>query len=57
MKNPPGRPPLDRTDPSIHVGLTLPSKQYLGLEARANHERVTIQEIIRRDLAEIKSTK
>lgn len=47
----PGRPPLDPTDPSIEVCLTLPSKRYDDLYARAQRARVTVPELIRRRLA------
>jgi hypothetical protein len=46
----PGRPPLDDDDPSEHICLSVPGKQFDELDARARRARVTIQEIIRRDL-------
>lgn len=57
MKRAPGRPPLDVDDPSVHVGVTMPSKQYDDLCERALRDHVSVPEIIRRDLDEIKSTK
>jgi Ribbon-helix-helix protein, copG family len=53
----PGRPPLDDADPSVPVTVTLPSKDFDALCKRALREGVSIPEIIRRDLREIKSTK
>jgi hypothetical protein len=55
-RNPKGRPPLDRADPSVHVGVTLPSKQFDEYSKRALREGVSVPEIIRQDL-EKKSTK
>jgi len=51
-----GRPPLDPDDPSVHVGVKLPSKQYDDLARRALREDVSVPEIIRRDLDRKKST-
>jgi hypothetical protein len=48
----PGRPPLDDEDPSVHVGVTIPSKQYDEYCRRALREDVSVPEIIRRDLDE-----
>ena len=47
-----GRPRLDPTDPdpSVHVGLRLPSKQYDGLYARAREARMSVPEFIRQRL-------
>lgn len=53
----PGRPPLDPHDPSVRVGLSLPSKRYDDLCERALRERVSVPEIIRRDLKGKKSIK
>lgn len=50
MPRPPGRPPLDKNDPSVEVCLTLPSKKYDDLYARARLERTSVPEIIRRTL-------
>jgi len=55
-RTPPGRPPLDRDDPSVKVSISLPSKQFDGYCDRARREDVSVPTIIRRDLAE-KSTK
>ena len=45
-----GRPPLDRTDTSVPVHLKLPSRQYDDAYRRATAARVSVPEIIRRDL-------
>lgn len=50
MKRPPGRPPLDKDDPSVEVCVTLPSKKYDDLYERARQERTTVPELIRRKL-------
>lgn len=53
-----GRPRLDDADASVHVGVTLPSKQFDAYSRRALREQVSVPEIIRRDLGvEKKSTK
>ena len=52
MSRRPGRPPLDRTDRSVEMCLTIPSKKYDDLYARAKAERVTVPEVIRRVLRE-----
>jgi len=59
MKRPPGRPPLDANDTSVHVGVKLPAKRFDELCRRALHEDVSVPEVIRRLLysAEKKSTK
>jgi hypothetical protein len=46
----PGRPPLDKDDPSVTVTVSLPSKQYDELYTRAQRADVSIPEIIRRHL-------
>ena len=46
----PGRPPLDEDDPSVDVHLRLPSKQYDDTYDRAQKERVTVPELIRKDM-------
>jgi hypothetical protein len=48
----PGRPPLDEADPSVEMCLTIPSKRYDDLYARARAERVTVPEVIRRVLTQ-----
>lgn len=50
MKRAPGRPPLDDSDPCVDVHLRLPSKQYDDAFARAQQERITVPEVIRRAL-------
>lgn len=45
-----GRPPLDRADPSVGVNLKLPSKAYDDAYRRAEQARVSVPEILRRDL-------
>jgi hypothetical protein len=51
-KRPPGRPPLDATDPSVHIGVTLPTKQFDALCARAQDAAITVPEVIRRLIAD-----
>ena len=48
--NRPGRPPLDRDDPSVKVCVSVPSRQYDDLYQRAREERVSVPELIRRSL-------
>ena len=44
-----GRPPLDPDDPlSVSVHFRLPAKQYDATLDRANRERVTLADFIRR---------
>lgn len=50
MKRPPGRPPLDEEDPSVPLSLSLPAKQLRACEDSAKHDRLTVQEWIRRVL-------
>jgi len=45
-----GRPPLDRTDPSVRVCVTVPSRRYDALDRDAGAARVSIPELIRRSL-------
>jgi hypothetical protein len=52
----PGRPPLDAEDPSVDVHLRLPAKQYDEAFERAQRERVTVPELIRRALQERKES-
>lgn len=47
-----GRRPLDAHDVSVHVSVSLPSKQVDELRERAQRERVSVPEMIRRDLRE-----
>jgi hypothetical protein len=51
----PGRPPLDATDRSVQLCVTLPSKQYDDYARQAQREDVSVPEIIRRALLEKKS--
>lgn len=46
-----GRPPVDASDSSVYVSVTLPSKRYDDLCKRALDAGVSVSEIIRRDLA------
>lgn len=46
----PGRPPVDPTDRSVLVTIRLPSRAYDRQYQRAQRERVTIAEAIRRTL-------
>jgi hypothetical protein len=50
MKRTQGRPPLDADDPSVDVHVRMPSKQYDDTFLRAQRDRVSVPEIIRRDL-------
>jgi hypothetical protein len=45
-----GRPPLDAAHPSVKVCFSLPTPQYDHLYERAQRERVSIGEVIRRKL-------
>ena len=45
-----GRPPLDPDGPSVNVHLRLTSKHYDALAARADRERSSLPEVIRRTL-------
>jgi hypothetical protein len=56
MTRRPGRPPLNVADPSIHVGLRLPTKQYDALYQRATAARMNVSEFIRSKI-ENRSTK
>lgn len=46
----PGRPPVDDDDPSEQICLKLPSRQFDALDREAKIERVSVQDIIRREL-------
>lgn len=50
MKRSPGRPPLDDDDPSVDVHIRMPSKQYDATYRRASRARLTVPELIRREL-------
>lgn len=60
-KRPPGRPPLDATDPSVHIGVTVPTKQFDALCVKAHRAAISVPEVIRRLIAdsttELKSKK
>ena len=49
-RNPPGRPPLQRGEPSVSVHLRVTGSQYDRLEQRARDARVNVPELIRRRL-------
>ena len=49
-KRPPGRPPIAADDPSVPVTVSLPSKELKGYTADAKHDRLTVQDWIRRCL-------
>jgi hypothetical protein len=51
-KRPPGRPPLDATDPSVRVGVSLPAKQFDALCTEAQRTSVSVPEVIRRLIAD-----
>jgi hypothetical protein len=51
MSRRPGRPPLDRADPSTKVCLALPSKGYDALYRRASIARVSVPELIRQSIS------
>ena len=51
-KRPVGRPPLDASDPSVRVGVSLPSKEFDALYARAVRSSTSMSAIIRRLLAD-----
>ena len=50
MPRKPGRPPLDPTDRSVIVSVAIPSRTFDTYYKRASVERLTVPEIIRRDL-------
>jgi hypothetical protein len=50
MKRSPGRPPLDDDDESVPVHVQMTHTLYQHTSRRAKAERVTVQEIIRRDV-------
>lgn len=47
-----GRPPLAVGDPSVHVGVTLPGKQFDALCTHARREDLSVPEVIRRAIAD-----
>lgn len=50
-RRPPGRPPLQRGEPSVNVHFRLPASSYDRLAQRAADARVNVPELIRRRLA------
>jgi hypothetical protein len=52
MKNRPGRPRLDENDESVGVHVQMTAKQYDDVYSRAQRDRVTVPERIRRDVRE-----
>jgi hypothetical protein len=54
-KRSPGRPPLDATDRSVHVDVTLPTKQFDALCTRASSAAISVPEVIRRLIADATS--
>ena len=57
MTRKPGRPPLDDYDPSTTVTLRVASKDYDDLYSRARRERISVPELIRRDLRKVEKEK
>lgn len=52
MKKTTGRPPLDDDDPdAVPVCVKLPPRQYDALYRRSQRARVSVPEVIRRDVA------
>lgn len=45
-----GRPSIDPDDGSCKVTITLPNRTYDSLHARATRERLTVPDLIRREL-------
>ncbi len=50
IKRVPGHPPLDDEHPSVPVHVKMPSHQYDDTYARAQANRITVPEQIRRDM-------
>lgn len=48
-----GRPPLDDHDPSVAVTFRLPSRQYDELVHRANRDRVSVADAVRRAVSRV----
>jgi len=46
----PGRPPLDRADPTVRVCISVTTKTYDDLDRRARAARVNLSEYIRHQL-------
>jgi hypothetical protein len=51
----PGRPPLDDDDSSTEVGVSFPTRQFDGYAKRALRDDVSVPEIVRRELDELKA--
>jgi hypothetical protein len=49
----PGRPPLDPSDPSVAICLKLPGQRYDALYAAAQRARVSVPEVIRRQISKL----
>jgi len=50
IKRTPGRPPLDKDDPSVPITVSLPSKKLAACSEHAKQDRMTVQDWIRRVL-------
>ena len=50
MSRRPGRPPIDPTDASVKVTISLPAKHFDRYCADARKQSVSLPELIRRDL-------
>jgi len=50
MKRRPGQRPLDPTDPSVQICVSVPSKRYDELYQTAARARMTVPELIRHSL-------
>jgi len=46
----PGRPPLDTQDPSVKLTVSVTTKKYDELYARAKAARMNLSEFVRREL-------
>jgi hypothetical protein len=51
-KKPGGRPRLDPNDNSVQVCVSVPSRQYDDIYRRAQQDRVSVPEVIRRRLGD-----
>jgi hypothetical protein len=49
----PGRPPLDPSDPSVAICLKVPGRRYDALYVAAQTARVSIPEMIRRQISKL----
>ena len=54
MKRSPGRPHVDDDDESQEVGVTFPRRQFDAYAKRALLEDVSVPEIVRRELRELR---